>query len=404
MSHGCESAASRAPTNGAWRALALLAAVLLLANATWFSAAAVVPQLRSDWQLSNAAAAWLTIAVQLGFVVGAVASSAVNLADVFSPRLVILGSAAGAGATNLLLVLAHGPGLAIPLRLLTGAFLAGVYPPAMKLTATWFDRSKRGTGLGILVGASAFGSALPHLVNAAGGLDWRTVVYGTSALSVAGGLLALRGVREGPFPFPRGVFDPRQARLVLANRGVRLASLGYFGHMWELYAMWTWFLVFFSSALGAHGGTSHAALAAFAVLAIGAAGSWLGGLAGDRWGRPETTIAMMAGSAACALLIGLLVSAPAWIVLLVGLVWGFTVVGDSAQFSTLVTELADQSYVGTALALQTALGFGLTTATIWLVPRLEAAFSWRWAFAFLAPGPLLGIAAMARLRATTPGR
>ena len=388
---------------GSRRALALVAIVLLLASSTWFSAAAVVPQLRSEWQLSNAVAAWLTIAVQLGFVIGAVASSAVNLADILPPRLVILGSAAGAGATNLLLVLAHGPGLAIPLRLLTGAFLAGVYPPVMKVTATWFDRPRRGTALGILVGASAVGSALPHLVNAVGGLDWRTVVYGTSALSLAGGLLALFGLREGPFRFPRGVFDPRQARLVFANRGVRLASLGYFGHMWELYAMWTWFLLFFSSALGAHGGTSRAALATFAVIGIGLAGSWVGGVAGDRWGRPETAIAMMAGSAACALLIGLLDSAPAWLILLVGLAWGFTVLGDSAQFSTLVTDLADQSYVGTALGLQTAFGFGLTTATIWLVPRLETAVGWRWAFAFLAPGPLLGIAAMARLRATTPG-
>lgn len=391
--------ASSPTTGGSRRALTVIAAVLLLASATWFSAAAVVPQLRSEWHLSSAAAAWLTIAVQLGFVAGAVASSALNLADVFSPRLVILGSAAGAGATNLLLALAHGPGLAIPLRLVNGVFLAGVYPPTIKLTATWFDPSKRGRGLGILVGASALGSALPHLVNAAGGLDWHAVVYGTSALSLAGGFLALHGLREGPFRFPPAVFDPRQAGVVFANRGVRLASLAYFGHMWELYAMWTWFLLFFSSALGAHGGTSRAALATFAVIGIGALGSWAGGVAGDRWGRPETATAMMAGSAACALLIGLLLSAPAWIVLVVGLVWGFTVLGDSAQFSTLVTDFADQSYVGTALALQTALGFGLTTATIWLVPRLEHAFGWRWAFAFLAPGPLLGIVAMARLRA-----
>jgi MFS family permease len=391
--------ASSPRTGGSRRALTVIAAVLLLSSATWFSAAAVVPQLRSDWHLSSAAAAWLTIAVQLGFVAGAVASSAVNLADVFPPRLVILGSAAGAGTTNLLLALAHGPGLAIPLRLANGVFLAGVYPPTIKLTATWFDSSKRGRGLGILVGASAIGSALPHLVNAAGGLDWHAVVYGTSALSLAGGVLALRGLREGPFRFPRAVFDPRQAGVVFANRGVRLASLAYFGHMWELYAMWTWFLLFFSSALGAHGGTSRAALATFAVIGTGALGSWAGGVAGDRWGRPETAVAMMAGSAACALLIGLLLSAPAWIVLVVGLVWGFTVLGDSAQFSTLVTDFADQSYVGTALALQTALGFGLTTATIWLVPRLEHDFGWRWAFAFLAPGPLLGIVAMARLRA-----
>ena len=368
---------------------------LVLLMTTWFSASAVLPQLRADWQLSNTSAAWLTIAVQLGFVAGALASSAFNLPDLIPVQRLILVSALGAAAANGVLVLAHGPGLAIPLRLATGFFLAGVYPPALKLLATWF-RTGRGTALGIAVGALTLGSAGPHLVNALGGLDWHAVIVVTSILTLAGGLVAL-SVADGPFAFPRAVFDPRQVGLVFRNRDVRLASLGYFGHMWELYAMWAWFLVFFRAA---HEGGSAAAYATFAAIGIGALGCYIGGVLGDRWGRPQTAALMMALSGVCALTIGFLLHAPTWLLLAVGLVWGFTVVADSAQFSTMVTEFADQAYVGTALALQLAVGFALTSVTIWLIPYLVDAVGWRYAFAFLAPGPALGIVAMLRLART----
>jgi MFS family permease len=380
----------------ALRALALLAAALVLSMTTWFSATAVIPQLRDDWGLSDDAAAWLTIAVQLGFVAGAVLSAALTLPDVVSPRLVLLVGSLGAAASNLLLAFADGPELAIPLRAATGFFLAGVYPPALKLMATWF-RSGRGTALGILVGALTLGSALPHLVNGLGGLDWKLVVYATSALTAVGGIVAWLGVREGPYPFPAAVFDPRQAPLVLRNRGVRLASLGYFGHMWELYAMWAWFLVFFGAEVS---DGRAAAFATFAVIGAGAIGCWVGGLLGDRWGRTATTATAMAVSGLCAIAIGLVADAPAAVVLALALIWGFAVVADSAQFSTMVTELADQAYVGTALTLQLAIGFTLTVATIWLIPVLERDVGWRWAFAFLAPGPILGVLAMLRLRAS----
>ena len=376
------------------RALGVLAGALVLSMTTWFSASAVVPQLRAEWNLSSTGASWLTIAVQLGFVGGALASSLLNLADVFSPRSVILAGSLGAAGANALLGAAGGAGFGIPLRLATGFFLAGVYPPALKLMATWFRRG-RGLALGTIVGALTLGSALPHLVNGLGGLDWRTVIYATSGLTLVGGVLARFGVADGPFPFPRAVFDPRQARLVFANRGVRLASLGYFGHMWELYAMWAWFVVFFRAV---HGPGAGAAYATFAVIGAGAFGCVAGGLLGDRWGRPQTTAAMMVASGSCAVAIGLVAQWSAWLALAIGLVWGFTVVADSAQFSTIVTELADQAYVGTALTLQLAVGFTLTVATIWLIPVLEHDVGWKWAFAFLAPGPALGTLAMLRLR------
>jgi len=366
---------------------------------TWFSASAVIPQLRVQWDLSDSAAAWLTIAVQLGFVCGALASSLLNLSDVVSPRHVILGGAIGAATANGLLVIASGATAGIPLRFATGFFLAGVYPPAFKLIATWFQKG-RGMALGILAGALVVGNAMPHLVNGLGGLNWRMVIYVSSVLTLAGGLVAEFAVKEGPYPFPRASFDPRQAGRVFANRGVRLASFGYFGHMWELFAMYAWFLVFFSDELTTRGVPvgSAAAYATFAVIAIGGLGSLAGGILGDRWGRTRTTALMMVVSGSCAVFIGLLFGAPAWLVLLVSLVWGFAIVADSAQFSTMVTELSDQAYVGTALTLQLAGGFALTIATIWLIPFLENVFGWRWAFAFLALGPALGVVAMLRLK------
>ena len=381
----------------ALRALALLAAALVLSMTTWFSATAVVPQLREEWGLGNTSSAWLTIAVQVGFVAGALLGSALSVADVFAPRLVILAGSLGAAGANAVLLGADGPEVGIAARVATGFFLAGVYPPALKLASTWFRRG-RGTALGIVVGALTLGSALPHLVNGLGGLDWQAVVWVTSALTAVGGVVVYLGVQEGPYSFPAARFDPGQAGLALRNRGVRLASLGYFGHMWELYAMWAWFLVFFGD-VAADG--RAAAYATFVVIGIGAVGCWVGGVLGDRWGRPETTAAMMAVSAACALLIGVAAEGPTALVVGLGLVWGFAVVADSAQFSTLVTEYAEQAYVATALGLQMAVGFALTVPTIWLLPFLEDEVGWRWAFAFLAPGPALGILAMLRLRRQT---
>ncbi len=379
--------------------LTLMSIVLVLSVSTWFSAAAVLPQLRELWELDPTTSAWLTIAVQVGFVCGAIVSSLFNLADILAPRHVIFGGAAGAAIANLLLDVAGGPAIGIPLRFATGFFIAGVYPPAFKLMSTWF-REGRGLALGILAGALVVGNGLPHLVNGFGGLDWQVVIYSTSGLTLLGGLIAEFSVKQGPYPFPAAVFDPKQIRLVFANRSVRLATLGYVGHMWELFAMSAWFLVFFADALRARGLAvgSVAAFVTYGVFLAGGLGCWLGGVMADRWGRTRTTIWMMSVSGACAILIGLFFGSSPWLILVIGLLWGFSSVADSAQFSTMVTELADQAYVGTALTLQLAAGFTITVATIWLIPILETAIGWRWAFAFLAPGPIVGILAMLRLK------
>jgi predicted MFS family arabinose efflux permease len=262
--------------------------------------------------------------------------------------------------------------------------------------STWF-RQGRGTALGVMVGALTLGSALPHLVNGLGGIHWKTVIVTTSILTAAGGVLAEVAGRDGPYPFPKTVFNPREAGRAFRQRKVLLASGGYFGHMWELYAMWAWFAAFIGDRFEERGWADYetaASLVTFAVIGLGAVGSWVGGIIGDRRGRAESTIVSMGISGACAATIGFITGTPIGVVIAVGLIWGFWVVADSAQFSTLVTEVADQKYVGTSVTLQLAVGFTLTVVTIWLVPVIRDAAGWGWAFLVLAPGPLLGIAAM----------
>ncbi len=371
---------------------------------TWFSGTAVVGALRAEWSLSPAGAAWLTISVQLGFVAGALLAAITNLLDIVPARHVLVASAVAAALANAGFGLAHEPSVGLPLRFLTGVFLAGVYPTGLKLMATWF-RADRGRALGIMVGALTLGSAAPHLVRGLATFDWRQVVFATSWLTAVGALVGLLLVHEGPFPFPRARFDPTQTGRVLRDRGVRLACVGYFGHMWELYAMWGWIAAFLSDVFASHGSApgstpvSTPAVWSFAVIAAGFAGSWWAGDYSDRYGRARSAALAMAISATCALVIGPLANvAPLWVVLAVALVWGASVVADSAQFSTMVTELADPAYVGTALTLQLALGFTLTVATLWWVPLLRDVAGWPAAFALLVPGPAFGIVAMWRLR------
>ncbi len=384
-----------------WRQLAALATSVLLAKCVWFSGAALLPQLRQEWALGPGLEAWMTMAVQVGFVAGALLSAVFNLADRISPPRLVAACALAAAAANLALVWAPGPPAALVLRLAAGAAIAGVYPPGMKLIASWC-REDRGLGIGLLVGALTFGSALPHLVNAVAGAagmpPWREVVGWTSLLAAVGAGLAFLAVRPGPYLAPSAPFDPRAAARALADPATRLANGAYLGHMWELYAMWAWAPLFLMASFEAAGAGGRAARwAGFAAIAAGAPACVLAGALADRWGRTRVAGLSLVVSGACALVTGAFFGRPALATALC-LVWGFAVVADSAQFSAAVSELAEPRYVGTALTLQTCLGFLLTVVSIRLVPSLVERLGWRGVFPILALGPAVGLWCLARLR------
>ena len=388
------------PSAARWRTLALLAVAELLGMSLWFSGSAVVPALTKEWHLSESAADWLTLSVQLGFVAGTLLSALGNLPDIISSRhLFTLTAIAGALVNAAFALFAQDAALAIPLRFLTGMFLAGVYPPAMKILATWF-RHGRGMALGVLVGALTLGKATPYLVNGIGSANWRHNVLFVSLLAIVAGLVVLFFVGDGPYALPAARFDWKQVGKVFRSRSVRLANMGYFGHMWELYAMWTWIPFMIRASLSLRkSDPALAELASFLVIGCGAAGCVAAGLIADRVGRTVVTSSAMIISGSCCLLIGLLFGANPIFLLLVAAIWGASVVADSAQFSACVTELGDPQYLGTALTIQTCLGFLLTFVSIKLIPRFVELVGWRYAFMILAPGPLFGVIAMLRLRA-----
>jgi MFS family permease len=385
------------------RVLAILAVAELLAMAPWFSASVVAPYLATAWHLSPAGTSWLTISVQLGFVAGALSSAMLTLADRWSARRLVAGAAMLAALATLGVASAPNAQVGITFRILTGAALAGVYPPGMKIVAGWF-KDGRGLAIGILVGALTLGSAAPHLVRwLIPWQAWRLVMLVAAGGAVIGGLLVLLLPSDGPYAAPSPPFTWSAAPRLLRDRAIALANLGYLGHMWELYAMWTWIAAFIFASEHARRGlapdvTGFVAIATFAVVGSGAIGCWLGGRYADRVGRTLITTAAMMVSGVCCLAVGFLYGSHPALLMPVLLIWGISIVADSAQFSAAVSELAPREYVGTALTLQTSLGFLLTCSTIYLLPRFAAFIGWRWSMTFLAFGPATGVIAMLALR------
>jgi len=363
--------------------------------ATWFSATAVVVPLASVFGIAPENRGWITAAVQLGFVTGAVGSAVIALADWVEPRSLIRIGIAITVAANAGILLVHSAALLLALRFLTGAGLALVYPPTVRLLTAWFTQS-RGLVTGIAVGALTLGSFTPHLLS--GDLPWRGVLIGASMLA----LVAMPVISLVPSPpnLQRTArFDLRAVPAVLANTNVVLADTGYWGHMWELYAVWAWAPIFYTASLKAAGTGAPAPLLVFAAFGVaGAIGCVIAGFIADRIGRATVAGAAMLVSGTISLCIGWFFGGNPIVVTALLMLWGFTVVADSAQFSAAVTELSEPQYIGTALTLQMGIGFSITLATIWLVGAVQATYGWSNAFTLLAAGPAVGVVAMIALR------
>ncbi len=381
--------------------LALISICLIGALGTWFSATVILPELTLRTQLGESQQVWLTNAVQLGFVLGAVLIAFFNISDSMSLTVLIALSCALAALANLLLLWTDTPFGIITLRLITGAALSGVYPPVVKLIATWFQKG-RGIAMGIIIGALTVGSAMPHLFRAiAAEANWMFVIWASSLTTFLAGLIFLFFMSEGPFAFARTRFDPLQIIQVLRSKPLTLVNIGYVGHMWELYAMWAWILTFArysekSFEVSPFGTPEYFS---FFIISVGAIGCVIAGRLSDVYGRCYTTAILMLVSGVCAFSIGFLVDISPLLFTAVALLWGMTIVADSGQFSTAVTELSEPHLVGTALTFQMALGFGVTVIAVWLVPiAAQWLGSFRWAFLFLVPGPFIGAIAMLSLR------
>ncbi|WP_036461079.1 MFS transporter [Mycobacterium sp. 141] len=379
----------------------LIALCQVAALSCWFSASAVAPSLSADLDITGIASVALTSSVQLGFVLGAIASAVLNIADRFPAHQVFCVSATfAAGCTFVLPLCASTFSVVALLRLCTGVALAGVYPIGVKLIASWATPATRALALGILVGALTLGSALPQLIRGIGPQSWQSVMFSAAAVTLVGGLVTGKCVTAGPhLQAARPVSDPGYALRMFTERRPRLAVLGYLGHMWELYALWTWMPAFILASQQARDGSTGSVVHLTAFAAIGAAGvlgCLIGGYAADRFGRSPAAVSAMVLSALCCILSPLLFAKALSLLAAFLFVWGAAVIADSGVFSTALSETANPRLVGTALTAQTAFGFLLTIITIHLVPVLADHIGWRWALTVLAIGPSLGALAMSR--------
>jgi predicted MFS family arabinose efflux permease len=368
------------------------------ATSLWFAGNAVLGDVQAEWGQGGDATGTLTSAVQLGFIAGTLVFAVLTIADRFPARAVFLASAlVGAAANAAVAALPIGMTAFVALRFVVGFALAGIYPVGMKIAASWF-RGRLGHALGLLVGALVLGTAFPHLVRAIGArLPWRALLATVSAIAALGGVALFAFVPTGPYLRAQGAFDPRALPRVFRAPELRAAALGYFGHMWELYAFWAFVPALVAYVLGARASGAEVSAWSFVVIVAGVIGCIAGGLAARRFGSARVAAVQLAASGVLCLASPLVVVAPAPVALALLVAWGVFVVGDSPQFSALVAVTAPADLVGTALAIVTSIGFAITIASIQLLDRLVPELGADRAFVALAAGPVLGLVAMRRL-------
>lgn len=387
--------------------LLLVTVATFLSLSVWFSTNAVSTALETDKSIGESSMAVLTIAVQVGFVFGTLFISFTNLSDRINARTLFTVSSILAAITNFLVVPLDSPDALIVTRFATGAFLGGVYPMGMKVLSGWYV-SGRGFAIGTLVGAVTLGSGTPHILMSVFSENWQMVILVSSILAITGGVILKVFVGDGPHDVVGAKFNPRYLISALSQRGPRLALIGYLGHQWELYAMWAWIGSFMFYVLEERplfgDGIQLASVITFLVFAVGAVASSLAGAWSEKIGRTAVATIAMVISGCVALFVGFIPVEWSLLIVIFVLIWGASVIADSAQFSTAITELSDPVYRGTMLTFQTGVGFALTAVSIWLLPVVKDLSGWGWAFAILALGPVVGITAMLRLRSLPESR
>lgn len=358
----------------------------------WFAGNAILKELQLEWQLPADALATVTSSVQLGFILGTFIFALLSIADRFRPSLVFLACALLGSALNVSLIfLPPTYFVLLSARFFTGIFIAGIYPVGMKIASDWFE-GKLGKALGYLVGALVLGSAFPHLLNYTGSsLSWKFVLIGTSILAVLGGLAIVLFVGEGPHRRKGAKFNPAKIFEVFKVREFRSAAFGYFGHMWELYAFWAFLPVVLVYYNEAHDSILHPSLYTFIIMAVGAIGCVLGGFISVKKGSAKVAFAFLLISGVLCLLSPLFFSLNETAFIAVLLLWGFAVIGDSAQFSSLNAQTAPKESVGTAITIVVSIGFLLTIPSIQLLGYLATVIDTKWLLFTLLIGPAFGL-------------
>ena len=330
--------------------------------------------------------------MQLGFITGTLCFAFFAISDIFSPRKVfVVCSLLGALANLMIYLIAGGLVTLLVFRFLTGFFLAGIYPVGMKIASGWYKEGL-GQAMGFLVGALVLGTAFPHLIKGLGGtLHWNSVIISVSLLCVLGGILMYLLVPDGPYLYKGTKFNYKAIYHIFRSKDLRASAFGYFGHMWEIYTIWAFIPVILASYSTLHKTEINIPVWSFIFIACGALGCFLGGIISMKKGSATVAFYQLSISGLCCLFSPLLINAPELIFLLILIIWGTTVAGDSPQFSTLTAETAPKEYVGSALTIVTCIGFSITIFSIEFVNYLLTVFDPKYVFILLTPGPVAGL-------------
>ena len=378
------------------RILPVIVLAQFFCTSLWFAGNAVLTDLAGSVQGGADFLAWLTNAVQLGFIAGTLVFALLGVADRFSPSLVFFACSIAAALANLgMIVGGISAELVLFFRFLTGFFLAGIYPVGMKIASDYYQRGL-GQSLGFLVGALVLGTALPHLLRSlTTALPWQVVIITTSVLSAVGGLLLWRLVPDGPFRKPGAVVSVAAFAGAFKNARFRAAAWGYFGHMWELYAFWAFVPVLLTTYNTRHPAADLSVSGlAFLIIASGGLACVVGGWLANQFGTRTVALMALGLSGGCCLLSPLVLlsaSVPALLTFL--FFWGMAVVADSPLFSTLVAQNAPETVRGSALTIVTCLGFSVTIISIQLLHSLVGRLNPVYIYTLLAIGPVVGLLA-----------